>query len=376
MGQRHTADILVDRGSGPVAAWHVGATTVEVFFQAGLRTIDVGDPRWSYDPRAVDRQQPAGAFGGIPDITVVVRHPGRLRQPVIIDPKLRQRDTVPGAEIYKIIGYFGNLPTRHTSRGVIVFHGPGTTRSYRITDGLGGRILAVAVDPLDRDDAAVRFKDIATFTTDSVPYSAIIRARGPGDPDDEDAVEDWVDACQQQAVSELLDASIAPEALDRSRKALRSNLINIWDRLDADSQRMLATSEHFGGEASPAMDHSGPLLGLAAACERLIRTFVVSLNCPLPGPLTFGRLLKFLREAATTRPDAASQQLGAALDGTSVSQSGLVELIDELFTLNSAYRIPAAHAEVVEEQQWISGRAAIIVGPDAALARIVRTLAL
>ncbi|MCL5947620.1 MAG: hypothetical protein M1420_00420, partial [Actinobacteria bacterium] len=188
------------------------------------------------------------------------------------------------------------------------------------------------------------------------------------------AVEDWVDICQREAVAEMLSAPLAPDALDRSRKALRSNLISTWDHLDADSQRMLATAEHFGGEASADMDHSGPLLGLAAACERLLRAFVVGLNPLMPGAMTFGRLLKLLKEAATSRPGPLSRQLGDALDETTVRQADLVALIDDLFSLNMLYRIPAAHADVVEEQLWIAGRAAIIVGPVAALARIVNVL--
>ena len=374
IGPATTIRHLVDRSQGAVATWDIGAIGVEVFFQAGLRAIDVGDPRWAYDPRPQDQAQPVGAFGGIPDITVVVRHPGRPRQPVIVDPKLRQRNTVPGAEIYKIIGYFGNLPSVHVSAGAIIFHGPGSQRSYRITDGEGGQILAVAVDPLEASDTAGRFADLAAFVIESVPRSAMTRAHGPADPDDAEAVEDWVDTCQRQAVAQMLSAPVAPDALDRSRKALRSNLISTWDHLDADAQRMLATAEHFGGEASADMDHSGPLLGLAAACERLLRAFVVGLNAPLPGALTFGRLLKFLREAATNRPGPLSQQLGAVLDQTTVNQQDLVALIDDLFSLNILYRIPAAHADVVEEHLWIAGRAAIIVGPEAALARIVNVL--
>jgi hypothetical protein len=101
---------------------------------------------------------------------------------VIVDPKLRQRNAVPGAEIYKIIGYFGNLPSVHVSRGAIIFHGPGNQRSYRITDGEGGQILAVAVDPLEPSDTAGRIADLAAFVIESVPRSAMTRARGPADP--------------------------------------------------------------------------------------------------------------------------------------------------------------------------------------------------
>lgn len=374
IGPATTTRHLIDRSQGAVATWDLGAIGVEVFFQAGLRAIDVGHPRWAYDPRPQDQAQPVGAFGGIPDITVVVRHPGRPRQPVIVDPKLRQRNAVPGAEIYKIIGYFGNLPPEYPSRGAIIFHGPGSQRSYRIVDKDDGQILAVAVDPLDPQETAGRFADLAAFVIASVPQSATIRARRPDDLDDSEAVEDWVDACQQQAVAELLSPLLPPNALDRARKTLRSNLIHTWDRLDTDTQRMLATAEHFGLESSAAMDHSGPLLGLTAACERIIRAFVIGLNVPLPGALTLGRLLNLLREAATNRPDPPSRQLGLALDQTSISPSELVALIDDLFRVNKQYRIPAAHTDVVEEGLWIAGRAAIIVGPDAALARIVDIL--
>lgn len=376
LGQPTVTRLLVDRSKGAVAEWLIGQVHIEVWFQAGLVRIDVGDPRWAYDPRYQDEAHPKGRFGGIPDVSVVIQQPGQPRRAVLLDPKLRQRTTVPGAEIYKIIGYFGNLPTTTPNRGGIIFHGPNATqRSYRITDGGSGEILAVAVDPLDQDDTVARFADLAEFVIAAIPANTMTRSQGPADPSNADSVEEWVDTVQQQSVAEM-EAAISPGALERSAKALRANLPGIWECLDSDTQRMLATAEFFGGGATPDMDHSGPLLGLAAACERLIRTYVTGLGVPRPGVLTFGHLLRVADDACQNKPEKPAQILYAALKQRGVELTDLHDLITDLFKLNTNFRIPAAHADVLEESQWIAGRAAILLGDTAALVRIVNVLGL
>ena len=250
LGEPQARRHLVDRSQGAVATWTVGGVTVEVWFQAGLGTIDVGGPRWQYSPQPADETEPTGPFGGIPDIIAVIDRQGRRRQPVILDPKLRRRPSVPGAEIYKIIGYFGNLPADHAQRGGIIFHGPDHLRSYRITNGADGEIIAVAVDPLAAEESEARFQSIADFVLASIPPSTMTRARGPNDSTDPDAVEDWVDRCQREAVEEMLE-SITEGALGRARKAMRSNLLDTWAQLDEGTQRMLATAEHFGASSGP-----------------------------------------------------------------------------------------------------------------------------
>ncbi len=374
LGAPTATRLLVDRAQGAIAEWLIGEVRIEVWFQAGFARINVGDPRWTYEPRDQDEAQPTGRFGGIPDISVVVQQPGQPRRPVLLDPKLRQRNTVPGAEIYKIIGYFGNLPSDTANRGAIIFHGPNRTqRSYRITDGGNGEILAVAVDPIDPGGAVAQFADLADFVIAAIPASTMTRAQGPADPNDAESVEDWVDTVQQQAVDEMT-AAISPDALERSAKALRANLLDTWDRLDDGTQRMLATAEFFGGGVTPAMDHSGPLLGLAAGCERLIRSYILGLAVPISGTLTFGRLLRIADDACQNVAGNPSQPLRSALQQRGVNLADLHDLITDLFQLNSDYRIPAAHADVLEEAQWFAGRAAILLGVDAALARIVTVL--
>jgi len=376
LGEPTGTRLLVDRSSGPIVEWLIGEVGIEVWFQAGLARLDVGSQRWAYDPRDRDEDHPSGRFGGIPDISVVVQQPGQPRRPVLLDPKLRQRRTVPGAEIYKIIGYFGNLPMATPNRGGIIFHGPGgAQRSYRITDGGSGEVLAVAVDPIDPAGTAEQFADLAQFVIATIPASTMTRAQGPVDPNDAESVEEWVDTVQQQAVNEMA-ASIAPDALERSAKALRANLLQTWDRLDDGTQRMLATAEYFGGGVTPAMDHSGPLLGLAAGCERLMRNYLSGLAVSIPGALTFGRLLRVADDACKNVGGSPAQPLRVALQQDGVNVADLHDLITDLFQLNSDYRIPAAHADVLEEPQWFAGRAAILLGGDAALPRIVDVLGL
>ena len=76
-----------------------------------------------------------------------------------------------------------------------------------------------------------------------------------------------------------------------------------------------------------------------------------------------------------TQPAIPQSSLGAALDMTSCTTDEFVDLVDDLFDLNQRYRIPAAHADVVEEDTWLAGRSVILVGQTAAVARIARCLA-
>ncbi|KUH94672.1 hypothetical protein AU189_17755 [Mycolicibacterium acapulense] len=379
LGEPRTRRLLVDRGRHPVVEWAIGSVLIEVWFQAGLGTIDVGAQRWAYDPRPAtgdrpaDESKPTGNFGGIPDIAVVVTDAAKRRRAVILDPKLRQRKGIPGAEVYKIIGYLANLPEDHPPRGGVIFHGPGCQRSYRISNKNEGEILALAVDPLDQQGSDVRFRDLADFVIASVSKSTLTRAAGPADADDPSAVEEWVEGVQQQSVTEMA-YSMTEDCFQRARKSLRASLLDVWECLDNDTQRMLATAEWFGSEATSEMDHSGPLLGLTAGCERVLRVYLDSLGVAVPPKLTFGQMLRFFEDACLDRYDGRA--LRAALLDRGVDLKALRQLVSRLFKLNHRYRIPAAHADVLEEFEYHEGRAALLLGRDAALARMVKILGL
>jgi hypothetical protein len=137
---------------------------------------------------------------------------------------------------------------------------------------------------------------------------------------------------------------------------------------------MLATAEWFGNEATVEMDHSGPLLGLAAGCERLLRLHLISIGHP-PGPkTTFGNLLHFFEDACLNKYDG--RPLRSALVKLGINLPELKKLVSTLFKLNARYRIPAAHADVLEENRYLEGRAALLVGAEGAVTRIVTVLAI
>lgn len=373
IGQPETTRLLIDRRDGPVFLWSFGSIRIEAWYQAGLNSTDIGKSIWYYDPRQRDDSQPKGNLGGIPDITIVVQQPGNQRTPVLIDPKLRRRESVPTDEIYKILGYFGNLPSCHPRRGAIVFYGPShTQRSYRLADGQSGVILALAVDPVDDSGTQNQFDDLADLVISSIPQSTALRGRGPDNTNDSKSVERWVDGVQRAVLSEMM-ADIDEGSLAITTKSVRANLIGTWDRLDRDTQRMLATAEHFGSKASADMDHSGPTLGLAAACERLLRDVAHTSNMPA-STATFGRLIQRLRSASLPTTLPADSELRAALMARAVNLEDALSLAEDLFALNHDFRIPAAHSDIVEEGQWIEARARILLGQGAALVKIVDVL--
>lgn len=372
LGSPDTTRLLLERSSGPIATWRTAGYSVELWFQAGLGRLNVGGPTWEYVE--VDSEEDSQSFGGIPDITVVVEDAAGVRTPVIIDPKLRQRASIPGSELYKILGYFGNLPASLPKRGAIVFHCPGQPRSYRLTSGsdLEAELFAIGVDAFD-EMTGTQFELLAVLATELVPKSAIVRSRGPADPSDAESVEEWANECQRVAVAEM-EASIDQDSLERATKNLRSNLLETWELLDQPTRRMLATAEHFGSSATQDMDHSGPLLGLAAGCERVLRLHAVAAGVLLDSKSTLGRLLRQYREACEVVPAREAQGLNGVLRSAGVNLAEMRALIDEMFRLNKRYRIPAAHADVLEEDDWIRGRALILVGDRSLLTRLVRSL--
>ncbi len=371
LGLPSATRLLLERSEGPVATWTMASMSIEIWFQAGLSRLDIGGPTWTYCE--LDHEATVKPFGGIPDITLVIEDQAGNRRPVFCDPKLRQRNQIPSSEMYKLLGYFGNVPDRHPKQGAIIFHGPGAERVYQLRSHNDGEMLAIAADPLDDAGTSAQFDLLVDLATRVIPPSLLHRARGPASPSDEASTEQWVDECQRSAVNEMAE-TIDATSLDRSMKSLRSNLIAVWDQIDPDTRRMLATAEHFGASATSEMDHSGPLLGLAASCERLLRNYVESKGVVLDSKSTLGRLLRSYRDAVGTNPRYEAKVVRRALAEDHVDFGTIRQLADDLFVLNSRYRIPAAHAEILEENQWLKGRAAVLVGPDALLPRILDTL--
>jgi hypothetical protein len=337
---------------------------VELYFQAGLDRLGIPGLRWRFTA-PVD-----GQLGGIPDLGIVVERLGSDPGLILVDPKLRIRPRAPTDEIYKLLGYFGNLPGAPPPLGAIVFYSPGDPRVYRLEDDSGGHMLAIGVDPMDEASATTLFDQLAQLVVDVMGVSdqTLTKLRVAAEPGGEEAAEISTQVRQEAAVDAMLAAAKAlpPPTLDPVRKSTAANLHEVWDLLSQDAATMVVTAEYFGQNAPADADHSGPLLGLSAACERVLYEEVfdeVLAREPhaFNEGLTLGSLIHLLGVAMRGHvrfPDG--QAVAAYLFDLNVDANKLRPVVADLRQLNIDFRIPAAHSDVVPQRLWVNGRAFIL----------------
>ncbi len=370
---------LYERGQRAIGTWNAGAAKIFVYFQAGLSRLGVGEVRWRFT------EPTDAALGGIPDLTVVIERLGADRILIIIDPKLRERVRAPTQELYKLLGYFGNLTRGLVPLAAIVFYSPAEARLYRLEDDQAGRLIAVGVDPCDDVSAATLFDrigdlvlhaaSISDATAKMIRDSAILGGT--------DGEEVGAAVRQEAALRAMIDAARAlPKGtLDPVRKTTAANLHDVWELLSEEASTMVVTAEYFGQNAPADADHSGPLLGLAAACERVLYDVLFEAAILLKpelfeGGQTLGALIRALSDATRPMPEFPEGGLVASqIQDFGIDPSGLRPLVRDLRRLNAEYRIPAAHREVVPQGLWVAGRAFIITPQLGLLPRLLRTFA-
>lgn len=371
---------LYERAQHAVAVWKLGAATIRLYFQASLTRLGAGEPRWSYV------KPDEAPLRGFPDVSITIEGVGGHRRIVLIDPKLRERAGPPTEEIYKMLGYFANLGASESASGVLVFYAPDSARTYELAETGGGRLLVIGMDPSDTDGAEEGVAalidvllDLAHLSPEAV--AAFVAAQPEGGA--KAAQEATTAVVQHQAVQAMASgaAALPASTLEPVRKATAAQLHEIWESLSADVQVMLVTAEYFGINAPSDADHSGPLLGLAAACERLLYEgffdFLGSRHPALfPSSLTFGTLIYHLNDAFRPHPrsDEGRAILAALPDLHQVDVALLRDLVGELRDLNVRYRIPAAHRDVVAQDVWVGGRARILEVPNGILVKLARAL--
>ena len=163
-----------------------------------------------------------------------------------------------------------------------------------------------------------------------------------------------------------------PAAMIATENNLRRLLTAVWDTLGDDIQKMLITAEYFGDQVPASFDHSGPVLGLFAACERLTRDrlFVPS-DAALGGEyrrVTFGEAaetlrrlphwrsgkVKTLRGWASRRPGAEIDALGQCGRRCCPSTSGVsLLLIQSSLTRRRGTR-PTSSCSIDRGASWFS----------------------
>jgi hypothetical protein len=171
-----------------------------------------------------------------------------------------------------------------------------------------------------------------------------------------------------------------PATLTPTRKHTAATLRVIWDRLSDQTQTMIATAEYFANTAPDDADHSGPLLGLAAAFERVLNEGLFDpAAAGTPGAIapgqTLGSCLRTLDNALRNRTDVEARALARAIDDRpAIDVRRLRALLPEAKAMNRLYRIPAAHADVVSARTWASGREVILDPGRGLLHRLVVAL--
>ena len=361
---------LYERGLKPIAVWRVASARVLVHFQWALSRLGQPGARWSY------AEPSEGPLRGVPDIGVVVERPGISPIPMIIDPKLRRREQAPTDEIYKLIGYFGNLRGDPQPLGAIVFYSPGEPQLYRLKSSHGGHLLAVGVDPADEATAAGHFEAIASLVLSAagIAQDTLVQLRPPTGAIA--ASEDDVAQERQDAAVEAMKSAVGarPEGtLDPVRKTTAANLHGVWDLLTDEAQMMIVTAEYFGQHAPREADHSGPLLGLAATCERILYDVLFGqIVRDVPDLYerhpTLGSFIRSLDDASRSNPSRKDGQATASkLHQIGVDPRSLRPLSRRLHRLKNEFRNPAAHREIVGQDLWARGRSFILLSESSVL---------
>jgi len=146
-----------------------------------------------------------------------------------------------------------------------------------------------------------------------------------------------------------------PAAMIATENNLRRLLTAVWDTLGDDIQKMLITAEYFGDQVPASFDHSGPVLGLFAACERLTRDrlFVPS-DAALGGEyrrVTFGEAAETLRRLPHWRSGKVKTLRGWASRRPGAEIDALGQCGKAMLSVNK-WRIAAAHSVLVDKATW------------------------
>ena len=146
-----------------------------------------------------------------------------------------------------------------------------------------------------------------------------------------------------------------PNALLATENHLRRLLSAVWGALPEDIQKMLLTAEYFGDQVPEGYDHSGPVLGLFAACEALIRTRLFQPADQAVGGayrrVTFGEGALALKRLPkwNSGPEAQLRRWATRQPGTDIEQLGRC---GKAMLGANKWRIAAAHAVAGHKETW------------------------
>lgn len=366
---------LARRSRGPIYTWNIGAGRLELHFQPSLTTLTKDGVAWSFVPGPSKLQ-------GFPDLAVTsdtIAGKGLA----IFDPKLRRRpNRTPTDELYKLLGYFGNLKHPKAPMGAILYYSPGLGTNLTLTSDGGGEVHALGLDPELQSQELFKVAAEVALRAAGLGDRSLALLNAPKPANSSDQSEHTAAIRQEVAVEAMqLEASRLPlTSLAPTRKSTATSLRAIWSQLNEEAQTMIVTAEYFGLNAPDNADHSGPLLGLAAAFERIIIDHIfhpaaARQDGEVNPAQTLGGLLHVLDAALRGRSTPEALTMARFLASQSqIDDDQLRALLPDAKTMNRSYRIPAAHSEVVTAATWADGREHIMDPRIGLLARLMKAI--
>jgi hypothetical protein len=369
------------RTSGqPAYRWATAVGVLELFFQKALTTVD--------SDRAAQWRQAggSGALQGIPDLILRGKTLGDVQTLAIIDPKLRQRSSVPAEELYKILGYFLNFGLGNAGIGAVVLYSQKSSALpiYRYETEAGGDLLAVMLNPAGsvaaNEEGISALAGLALRTLDIDVQALPAPESGSAGVTDEDAL---VVRRRQSALAML--ASVA-EHLGAAGLQPWLNQVqghfpdDVWNEMSKDQQDMMATALHVGQSLGSDADFSGPVIGLCAAAEsilsdRLIDPVKAKAGTAYPsGWHSLGHFVRILLEAVGSGTHPVCQEARTVLTDNGCDLVALSPIADLLATMNADYRRAAAHRTLVPRKGWVDLYRLMFVNSPPLLPSLAQTL--
>jgi hypothetical protein len=366
---------LAWRRTAPAYTFNAFSGRIELYFQRGLPGVDkMHIARWAEDN--------GRRLGGIPDIVAKASPTIGNSHFAVIDPKLRQRNRLPAEELYKILGYMQNFNVAPPTGTVLIY----TTSTeaadpHLFRDGQGGTLISAALNPSASASATASALDAVTRTVlgliDYQLPDATSRGQVPAETEtDEERAE--------QVISEITSAltvwgqdHFGEIASSRERiEALVDE--DCWRSLDNDVQVMMATADFVGHRLPPGADFSGPVIGMCAAVEHLLHASIIA---PVVGSdeareqqtRTFGATISAIETACRSQGNQLHRDIKTHLESEGIDANSVLSLIEPWRKLNTDYRVPAAHRQVLTKASW-QRLYRMLLGPESLFKRTFNTL--
>ena len=297
-------------------------------------------------------------LGGIPDIVVRAKATGAEPRYAVIDPKLRQRDRLPVEELYKILGYLQNFDVQPPVGMVLIYTTSIDAREPDLfRNGTGGTLMSVALNPAAAGDViGTAVSEVVKIVLELIDLEAQGTAgAGSRDEDPESNAEGLVEAVRSSMASwgRSHMGEIAP-----SRERIETLVgTDRWEALADDVQVMLATADLVGHQLDPAADFSGPVIGMCAAVEHLLHEVVVA---PVAGSdtnrlrqmRTLGAVLDAIDLACRGKGGALQRDIESHMRELGLDMAATGALLPSWRRMNKAFRVPAAHRQVLTKSDW------------------------